>query len=245
MPDARSTDRILVIIPAYNESASVAAVIAEVSREVPTASCLVIDDGSRDDTAGVARAAGAGVLQLPINLGVGGAMRAGYRFAVENGFDVAIQIDADGQHDPGHVGDLLGVLADDGADIVIGARFAGVGEYEVRGPRRWAMRFLSSTLSRATRTRLTDTTSGFKACGPRAIALFAREMPAEYLGDTIEALVIAAKNGLVVRQVPVAMRERSAGVPSHNPLKSAIYLLRAVFALFFAYARPTTGGTVR
>ncbi|GAA1692416.1 glycosyltransferase family 2 protein [Microcella alkalica] len=243
MDDVSSGRRVLVIIPAYNESESVADVIAEVAREVPTASCLVIDDGSRDDTAAVARRAGAGVLHLPINLGVGGAMRAGYRFAAENGFDVAIQIDADGQHDPGHVTDLLEVLAD--ADIVIGARFAGIGDYEVRGPRKWAMRFLSSTLSHATRTRLTDTTSGFKACGPRAIALFAREMPAEYLGDTIEALVIAAKNGLTVRQVPVAMRERSAGVPSHNPVKSAVYLLRAVFALFFAYARPTSGGTDR
>lgn len=243
MPDSTPPTRVLIIIPAYNESASVAAVIGEVQREVPAASCLVIDDGSHDDTAAVARESGAGVLQLPINLGVGGAMRAGYRYALENGFDVAIQIDADGQHDPSHVKELLDELT--GADIVIGARFAGVGEYSVRGPRRWAMRLLSATLSRATGTRLTDTTSGFKACGARAIALFAREMPAEYLGDTIEALVIAAKNGLTVRQVPVAMRERSAGVPSHNPVKSAVYLLRAVFALFFAYARPTSGGTVR
>lgn len=243
MPDVRVNSRLLVIIPAYNESASVASVIREVARELPDASCLVIDDGSRDDTAAVARSSGASVLQLPINLGVGGAMRAGYRFALENDFEATIQIDADGQHDPRHAGDLLTEL--NGADIVIGARFAGVGDYSVRGPRRWAMRFLSATLSRATGAQLTDTTSGFKACGPRAIALFAREMPAEYLGDTIEALVIAAKNGLMVRQVPVVMRERSAGVPSHNPLKSAVYLLRAVFALFFAYARPASGGSVQ
>jgi glycosyltransferase involved in cell wall biosynthesis len=241
MPDLTlHGSRVLVVIPAFNESASVAAVIAEVLREVPAASCLVIDDGSDDDTAAVARSAGASVIQLPINLGVGGAMRAGFRYAMAHGFDIAIQIDGDGQHDPSHVADLLRALV--GADIVIGARFAGVGDYDVRGPRRWAMRILSSTLSHATKTRLTDTTSGFKACGPRAVALFARELPAEYLGDTIEALVIAAKNGMIVRQIPVAMRERSAGVPSHNPVKSAIYLLRAVFALLFAYARPTAGG---
>jgi len=121
---------------------------------------------------------------------------------------------------------------------VIGARFAGVGDYEVRGPRRWAMRLLGGTLSRTAGTSLTDTTSGFKACGPRAIALFAQHYPAEYLGDTIEALVIALRNGLRVAQVPVAMRERMAGRPSHNPFKAAIYLGRAVFALFFAFVRP-------
>ncbi len=228
--------RTLIIVPAFNEEASVAAVIEEVTREIPDATCLVVDDGSRDRTAAVARAAGASVLQLPINLGVGGAMRAGYRYAVENGYAVAVQIDADGQHEPSRVPELVAALGQ--ADIVIGARFAGLGTYTVSGPRKWAMSFLSSTLSRAARTRLTDTTSGFKACGPRAISLFAREMPAEYLGDTIEALVIATKNGLVVRQVAVEMRARTAGTPSHNPIKSGVYLVRAVFALFFAYARP-------
>ena len=226
----------LIIVPAFNEEASVAAVIDEVSREIPGATCLVVDDGSRDRTAAVARAAGASVLQLPINLGVGGAMRAGYRYAVENHYAVAVQIDSDGQHEPARVPELIAGLSQ--ADIVIGARFAGLGTYTVSGPRKWAMSFLSRTLSRAARTRLTDTTSGFKACGPRAIALFAREMPAEYLGDTIEALVIATKNGLVVRQVAVEMRARTAGTPSHNPIKSGVYLVRAVFALFFAYARP-------
>jgi glycosyltransferase involved in cell wall biosynthesis len=239
----RGSGRTLIIIPAYNEEASVSSVIDEVQREIPGATCLVIDDGSRDSTATTARAAGAAVLQLPLNLGVGGAMRAGYRYAFENGYTVAVQIDADGQHEPARAQELIAGL--EGADIVIGARFAGLGEYSVRGPRKWAMKFLSATLSRAARTRLTDTTSGFKACGPRAIALFAREMPAEYLGDTIEALVIATKNGLTVRQVAVEMRGRTAGIPSHNPLKSALYLFRAVFALFFAYTRPMTTGQKR
>lgn len=228
--------RTLVVLPAFNESGSVAQVIAEIRSELPDVTCLVVDDGSSDATAEVARAAGAHVASLPFNLGVGGAMRLGFRYAVANGFDAVVQIDADGQHDPASVPPLLARL--DGADIVIGARFAGVGDYSVRGPRRWAMKMLGGTLSRAAKTRLTDTTSGFKACGPRAIALFAEHYPAEYLGDTIEALVIALRNGLVVVQVPVAMRERMAGQPSHNPFKAAVYLGRAVFALFFAFVRP-------
>jgi glycosyltransferase involved in cell wall biosynthesis len=233
MPAARRT---LIVMPAFNESGSVAQVIAEVQRELPGTACLVVDDGSHDDTAEVAQRAGALVARLPYNLGVGGAMRLGFRYALAHGFDSVVQIDSDGQHDPASVPGLLAEL--EHADIVIGARFAGKGSYTVRGPRRWAMGLLSRTLSRAAQVRLTDTTSGFKACGPQAIRLFAEHYPAEYLGDTIEALVIALRNGLTVRQVPVEMRERSAGQPSHNPVKSAVYLARAVFALFFAFVRP-------
>ena len=126
-----------------------------------------------------------------------------------------------------------------GADVVIGARFAGKGDYSVRGPRWWAMRLLSFILSRVCGTRLTDTTSGFKLSGRRAIELFAREYPAEYLGDTIEALVIAARSNLVVRQVPVAMRPRAGGTPSQNPLKAAKFLGRAFVALGISLTRPT------
>jgi hypothetical protein len=120
----------------------------------------------------------------------------------------------------------------------MGARFAGEGDYSVRGPRAWAVKVLSSILSRTAKTKLTDTTSGFKASGPRAVALFAEHYPAEYLGDTIEALVIAAKAGMRITQVPVAMRPRAAGVPSQNFVKSAAYLGRAGIALVFAYIRP-------
>jgi glycosyltransferase involved in cell wall biosynthesis len=199
---------------------------------------LVVDDGSSDATSAVARAAGARVATLPFNLGVGGAMRVGFRFAMDNGFDAVVQIDSDGQHNPESVPALLREL--DTADLVLGARFAGEGDYAVRGPRQWAMKALAAILSRATRTRLTDTTSGYRASGPRAVALFAEHYPAEYLGDTIEALVIAARSGLVVTQVPVSMRPRAGGVPSHNPLKSAVYLGRAALALTFAFLRPAS-----
>ncbi|UNK69734.1 glycosyltransferase family 2 protein [Microbacterium sp. H1-D42] len=227
---------VLVVIPAWNEEESVADVVRDVRTAYPSARCLVIDDGSQDATADRAHAVGADVLRLPFNLGVGGAMRAGYRFARANGHDVVIQVDADGQHDPEMIADMIATLAD--ADLVIGARFAGKGDYGARGPRRWAMRLLASVISRVARTALTDVTSGFKAAGPRAVDLFAEEFPAEYLGDTIEALVIAARAGLRIRQVPVAMRVRQGGEPSHRPIRAAAYLIRACAAFGLAMIRP-------
>ena len=230
------TQRTLIVMPAFNEVESVGEVVREVFSALPGITVLVVDDGSHDETAHVARNAGALVAILPFNLGVGGAMRVGFRYAIENNFDNVVQIDSDGQHDPRSVPSLLSAL--DSADLVLGARFAGEGEYKVRGPRQWAMRTLASILSRTSKTILTDTTSGFRASGPKAVALFAEHYPAEYLGDTIEALVIASRSGLVIRQVPVAMRPRASGVPSHDSFKSAAYLARAGLALIFALIRP-------
>ncbi len=230
----------LVIVPAWNEEESLPGVLVDVGRTIPWTDVVVVSDGSTDRTAEVARRGGAMVLDLPLNLGVGGAMRAGYKFASTHGYDVAVQLDADGQHDPTEVPRLLDALREDSADVVIGARFAGEGTYVVRGPRRWAMRLLSAVLSRVTGTELTDTTSGFKASGRRAIELFARDYPAEYLGDTIESLVIAARSGLRIRQVGVSMRPRAGGTPSHNPAKAAVFLGRAMLALVIALTRPVT-----
>lgn len=228
-----------MIVPAWNEREALPGVLAELARELPDADVLVVNDGSTDGTADVARASGtARVLDLPLNLGVGGAMRAGYRFAAREGYRAAVQVDADGQHDPADVARVVAALDEEGADVVIGARFAGVGAYQARGPRRWAMTVLSTVLSRIARTRLTDTTSGFRASNRRAIRLFADEYPAEYLGDTVESLVIACRSGLTVRQVGVQMRPRAGGTPSHNPLKAAIFLGRAMLALLIAVSRP-------
>jgi glycosyltransferase involved in cell wall biosynthesis len=226
---------LLVVVPAYNEEGSIGPVLSDVRAAVPDAGVLVVDDGSSDGTRAAALAEGVTVLSLPFNLGVGGAMRAGFRYAARNGFTQVIQVDADGQHDPKQIPMLVGELAD--ADIVIGARFAGDGEYTVRGPRRWAMRILATYLSRLTRARLTDTTSGFRASGPTAVALFAKHYPVEYLGDTVESLVIAALAGLRVKQVAVSMRVRSTGRPSQTPFKALIYLLRAFMALAMARLR--------
>ncbi|PPK65953.1 glycosyltransferase family 2 protein [Actinokineospora auranticolor] len=230
-----ATRRVLIVLPALNEEQNVAAVVTHVRETLPEAGVLVVDDGSSDATSLRAREAGATVARLAVNLGVGGAMRTGYRYAVANGYDVVVQVDADGQHDPDQVRELIDGL--DSADVVIGARFAGRGDYKAGGPRRWAMVVLAFVISRLARTKLTDVTSGFKAAGPRAVKMFAQYYPAEYLGDTIESLVLAIRGGLVVRQIPVAMRERSGGTPSQTPIRAAVYLARAGLALLLALVR--------
>ncbi len=229
-------DRTLIVMPAYNEEQAVAGVVREVFAKLPGVSVLVVSDGSHDDTAAQARSAGAMVVELPFNLGVGGAMRTGFLYARLRGYRAVVQVDADGQHDPSGVPAIVAQLEHD--DVVIGARFAGEGDDEVRGPRKWAMRVLATTLSRITKTRLTDTTSGFRGAGPRAIELFADHYPAEYLGDTVESLVLASRAGLSVAQIPVSMRPRAGGTPSQNPWKSTVYLGRACMALLVAMWRP-------
>lgn len=231
--------RLLIVIPAWNEEAVLGDVLEAVKAEKPSfADILVVSDGSVDATASIARAAGVAVLDLPLNLGVGGAMRAGFQYARRSGYQYACQLDADGQHDPGEIETLIDTASREGADVVIGSRFAGKGNYEARGPRKWAMNLFSFILSRVCHTRLSDTTSGFKLYGPRALSLFALNYPAEYLGDTIGALVIAARSHLVVREVGVQMHPRAGGEPSHNPIKSALFLVRATLALVVSLSRP-------
>ncbi|GAB3659395.1 glycosyltransferase family 2 protein [Actinocorallia lasiicapitis] len=232
-------ERPLVVVPAWNEEDSIAGVLTELHAVCPGLEVLVVDDGSQDATASVAARHGATVIRLPFNLGVGGAMRAGFRYAERQGHDAVVQVDADGQHDCGYVAALIRAL--DGADVVIGARFAGAGTYDAgRGPRRLAMRLLARSLSRLAGTRLTDTTSGFRAAGAKAIPMFADHYPAEYLGDTIESLVIAIRAGCTVQQIPVRMRPRSGGKASQSPVRAAAYLLRAVTALGLALVRRRT-----
>jgi glycosyltransferase involved in cell wall biosynthesis len=229
--------RTLVVVPAWNERESLPLLLGELRAALPDVDVVVIDDGSHDGTADVARGTGVRVVQLPFNIGVGGAMRAGFLYAAREGYDVVVQVDADGQHDPLDVPRLVAEV-ESGVDVVIGARFAGVGDYRVRGPRWWAMRLLASSVSRLSRVRLTDVTSGFRASSARAIALFAEEYPPEYLGDTVESLVIANRAGLRVGQVPVAMRERQAGQPSQSSWRATLYLGRAVLVLALAVLHP-------
>lgn len=224
-----------MIIPAWNEEQSIAAVLDELRATCPEVPAVVVDDGSTDATARVARRAGADVIRLPFNVGVGGAMRAGFLYAVRHGHDAVVQVDADGQHDPRNVLRLLEELAT--ADVVVGSRFAGAGSYQVHGPRRWAMRLLAGSLSRQCRTRLTDVTSGFRSAGPAAVPVFARLYPPEYLGDTVESLVVARKFGLRITEIPVTMRPRVAGAPSQGLLRATVYLARAVLVLGLAAIR--------
>lgn len=227
--------RVLVIIPAWNEEATVGTTVSEVLAQPEGLDVLVVDDGSADATAREASRAGAEVLRLPFNMGVGGAMRAGFKFAQRHGYDAVIQVDADGQHNADDIKSVIAGLAH--ADISIGARFADRGNYKATGPRRWAMVFLAFVVSRIAKVKLTDVTSGFRAGNRRAIAQYLDHYPAEYLGDTLDSLVVAIRSGCKVIQVPVEMRPRQGGQPSHNPWKSAVYLLRAVLALVFALTR--------
>ena len=225
----------LIIMPAWNEAEAIGDTVRGVRRVVPHHDILVVDDGSHDDTAAIAEQAGAAVLRLPFNLGVGGAMRAGFKYAIRHKYTSAIQVDSDGQHDPHDIDRVLAGLAD--ADISIGARFAGRGAYDAKGPRRWAMSVLAKVISRVAGTQLTDVTSGFRAANERALHQYIDHFPAEYLGDTIDSLVVAIKSGCRVVQVPVEMKVRQAGTPSHSPLKAMIYLARSGLVLCFALAR--------
>jgi glycosyltransferase involved in cell wall biosynthesis len=235
--------RVLVIMPAWNESEAVGNTVREVLNTDSRYDVLVVNDGSTDNTAAVAAEAGATVLNLPFNLGVGGAMRAGFKYARRSGYGQVIQVDSDGQHDPRSIDEVLAGLAH--ADISIGARFAERGDYKVTGPRKWAMQLLAKVISGLAKTHLTDVTSGFRAANLRAVDQYLDHYPAEYLGDTIDSLVVAIRSGCLVTQVPVEMRARQGGKPSHNPTKAAIYLGRSVFALLFALTRKRSHLAVR
>ena len=204
-------------------------VIMKVRSHQPGVDILVVDDGSTDQTAACARDAGATVISLPFNVGVGGAMRTAFLFAKREGYEAIVQVDADGQHDPADLQRLLDGLSE--ADIVVGTRFHPESTYFVGGPRRWAMVLLSKALSSMNKGTISDPTSGFRSAGPRAISLFALEYPADYLGDTVGSLAIAIRRGLVVHETPVTMYFRQFGRPSKNAVWSALYLGRATLAI--------------
>ncbi len=220
----------LIAIPAWNEEGSIAGVVSSVMQHRPDADVLVVNDGSTDSTEKEARAAGARVVSLPFNVGVGGAMRTAFLYAQREGYQALVQVDADGQHDPADLDRLIEGLNE--ADVVVGTRFHPNSMYFVGGPRRWAMVLLSKSLSWMNKDKISDPTSGFRSAGPRAIDLFAVEYPADYLGDTVGSLAIAIRNGLTIQERPVTMYFRQIGRPSKNALWSALYLGRASLAIF-------------
>lgn len=219
----------LVVIPAFNESAALPGTVAGLRATHPELDIVVVDDGSLDDTVEVARRLGVEVLPLPFNLGIGGALRCGFRFAVRNGYQRALQFDADGQHDPDEIDALLAPL-DDGADMVIGCRFAERGEYQVGRSRRLAMGVLRVLTRWLTGRRFADTSSGFRAFNRRMLERFAEEYPLEYM-DSVEALVLAVRAGYDVREVPANMRPRAAGQASNRRFRLAYHYLRLLVVL--------------
>lgn len=220
--------RLLVVTPAFNEGPSIGAVV---SRIIDTGySCLVVDDGSTDTTRISAGEAGATVLRMPFNSGVGGALRAGFVYAVRNGFDAIVQIDADGQHPSECIGDLIEAAQLNHADMVIGSRFFQDNKpsFLVGKTRRFAMRVLANRASAATGTRITDATSGFRLIRGQLLEELSKQLPAYYLGDTFEALVAAGQAGYRVIEVPVTMSERRFGVSSASSRQAAKWTLRAL-----------------
>ncbi|CAB4343051.1 MAG: glycosyltransferase [Actinobacteria bacterium] len=233
---ARSS--VLVAIPAWNESGSIAGVLQEMKRARPDLDVVVIDDSSTDDTAAIAAKFDVSVITLPFNVGVGGAMRAGFRFAQERGYSTVVQIDADGQHVPEQIQRLLQAMHEHSWDIVIGSRYLQGGVAPRTSVLRlFTMKFLAKYLSLLLRKKITDGTSGFRASGQRAIDVFSRHYPHEYLGDTIESLVIASKLGMTVGEVPVTINDRSHGKSSQSSFRAAQFTVRAFVVLLLAVIR--------
>ncbi|NNN08679.1 MAG: glycosyltransferase family 2 protein [Acidimicrobiaceae bacterium] len=221
--------RTCVVIPAYNEGKSIQAVIRAVQEHMPGAIVVVVNDGSSDDTEVKARAVGAVVLSLSVNLGIGGAVQTGYKFALRRGYDFAVQIDGDGQHDPREVPHLFEQLIEEESDLVIGSRWLGRGEYVAPRNRRFAMKFLQALVSWRARGHFTDTTSGFRALNRRTIELFAIHYPTDY--PEVESIVLARKFGLRVTEVPVKMEAREHGTSSIRGFKTLYFMIRVTVGL--------------
>ncbi|HSB33903.1 MAG TPA: glycosyltransferase family 2 protein [Nitrospirota bacterium] len=221
---------ILIIIPAYNEEESLPGVIRDLREHVPQFDVLVVNDGSRDATSRIAREMGVKVLDLPYNLGIGGAVQAGYLYALENGHDVAVQFDGDGQHCACEIKKLTGPLAAGKVDLVVGSRFLEPNAYNAPIMRKLGIGIFSFILSLIIGIKITDSTSGFRAANRRVIEFFARTYPDDY--PEVESLVLLHKMDMKMMEVPVVMRERTAGKSSITPVRSAYYMTKVLMAIF-------------
>jgi glycosyltransferase involved in cell wall biosynthesis len=233
--------RRVAVVPALNEEANVGRVIDELRAFDPGLDVVVVDDASVDATAAIAEAHGAHVVRLPYNLGIGGAVQTGYLYAYEHGFDIAVQVDGDGQHDPAQLPLILAPLLEDEADVVVGSRFSGNASFRSTRTRRVGIAIFARIVSAVVRQRVTDATSGFRAINRKAIALFAADYPHDY--PEVEATVMSVKHKLRLREVPVAMRERGGGRSSITAARSIYYMAKVLLAIFVAlfrrYAVPT------
>src|SRR6266540_2951988 len=221
--------RVAAIVPAFNEARNLPRLAEALRAHAPACDVCVVDDGSTDETARVAASLGWTVLRLALNLGIGGAVQAGYLWALEHGYDVAVQIDGDGQHDPSFLAALLAPLEAGAADVVIGSRFLADGGFRSTLVRRAGIRYLSWFLRLRCGARVTDPTSGFRAAGKTAIALFARYYPSDY--PEPEAIALARRAGLRLAEAPVHMHDREHGRSSITMLRSVYYLVKVSLAL--------------
>ena len=232
MPDPRR----IAIVPAYCEEGAIAGVVAEIRAFDPGLDVVVVDDGSRDGTAAAARGAGAAVVRLPFNLGIGGAVQTGFKYALAHGYDLAVRLDGDGQHDPTELPKLIGPVLAGKADIVVGSRFAQDDPgYRAPLARRLGIGLFARIVSVLVRQRVTDTTSGFQALNRKGIALFAADYPHDY--PEVEATVMVVRHELRLLEVPVRMREREHGRSSITALRSLYYVVKVLLALFVGLFR--------
>ena len=230
------SSRYLAVVPAYNESATVAGVVRSIHEHAPGFDVVVIDDGSTDDTAGLAESTGARVVRLPFNLGIGGAVQAGFTYACENGYDYLVQVDGDGQHDPREIHKLVDVMdGDRSLDMVCGSRFLQDFKYPAPISRRTGIHVFAFLLSRIVGERVTDPTSGFRLYNRRAISLFARDYPHDY--PEVEAVLVLHFHRLRMREVAVRMFQRGGGSSSITSGKSVYYMIKVLLAIFVGLAR--------
>jgi len=227
--------RRIAIVPALNEEGNIGRVVDELRAFDGGLDVVVISDGSVDRTAEVAAEHGAHVVRLPFNLGIGGAVQTGFRYAWEHGYELAVRCDGDGQHDPAELPKVLGPVLAGEADIVVGSRFAGDTGYRSSAARRIGIRLLASVVSAIARQRVTDTTSGFQALNRKALALFAADYPHDY--PEVEGMVMTIKHKLRLQEVPVRMREREHGQSSITALRSIYYMAKVLLALFVGLFR--------
>jgi hypothetical protein len=225
--------RVLVIIPAHNEEASLPGTIEEVRRAAPGVDLLVVDDGSRDGTSRLARAAGVPVLRHAVNLGVGGALQTGFRWAVERGYDIGVQLDADGQHDPAYLDALLEPVRRGECDVSIGSRFVSRSGYRAPAGRRLGMLLFSGVVRLALRQRIADTTSGFRAYNRPVMEVCQHDFPKDFPDAPL--LIALARRGFRMREVPVEMRERQAGHSFYTLGKSLYYPYKNLLASLMAW----------
>ena len=219
----------LIIIPAYNEAANIEKVINNIVQNYPQYDYVIINDGSTDKTEKVCVNAGYQVLNLPINMGIGGAVQTGYRYAKKNNYDAAVQIDGDGQHDVAFLEDMLKLLETGEADVVIGSRFVQKEGFQSSQIRRVGIRFLSILARILTGVQVRDITSGYRVVNRRFIEIYANDYPADY--PEPEAMIIAAVHGGVIKEYPVVMRERENGTSSITFKKSVYYMIKVTLAM--------------
>jgi glycosyltransferase involved in cell wall biosynthesis len=220
----------VAIVPAYNEERNLGRVIDELRALDPGLDVVVVSDGSTDGTVALAVARGAHVVALPYNLGIGGAVQTGFRYAWDEGYALAVRLDGDGQHDPAELRALVAPVVSGEADLAVGSRFVSGGGYRSSAARRVGIRILARVVSWIAHQRLTDTTSGFQAANRRAIGVYAADLPHDY--PEVEGIVMAIKHRIRLVEVPVTMREREHGRSSIGALASIYYMVKILLALF-------------